>query len=50
MSDKLFELTQEDAQLMLAAQVHLGSKNVQVSLDEDAKQGEDSTVEIWSLL
>jgi len=30
MSEKLFDLTQEDAQLLLAAQAHLGSKNVQV--------------------
>ncbi|KAA8917213.1 hypothetical protein TRICI_000606 [Trichomonascus ciferrii] len=30
MSDKLFDLTQEDIQLLLAAEAHLGSKNVQV--------------------
>lgn len=30
MSENLFDLTQEDLQLLLAAQVHLGSKNVQV--------------------
>lgn len=30
MAASLFDLTAEDAQLMLAAQVHLGSKNVQV--------------------
>lgn len=30
MSDKLFDLTAEDAQLLLAAQVHIGAKNVQV--------------------
>lgn len=31
MADKLFELTQEDVQLLLAAEAHLGAKNVQVS-------------------
>ncbi|CAN6644847.1 small ribosomal subunit protein uS2A [Trichomonascus vanleenenianus] len=30
MADKLFDLTPEDVQLLLAAEAHLGSKNVQV--------------------
>jgi len=29
-----FDLTPEDAKLLLAANVHLGSKNVQVCIDE----------------